>query len=290
MNLPDLSPELLRSFIAVAETGGFSRAATSVHLTQSAVSLHVKRLEAQLGVRLFDRTSRRVSLTAEGGALLPYARRLIHLQQAAQAAIGEAHEAPAVRVGITDDQADAYLREVLPAFALRFPTAQLAIVCDLSPNLVRRLHAGELDLALAIRHGDEPQAEPVLIEDLVWVAARNAALRPDRPIPLAVNPEGCTYRARALDALTRIGRPWKVVYESRSPTAIDIAVASGLAVTIKAARSVPEGCRVLDGPDALPDLPPAAVDLHRASTAVTDEAEGFAALLLAAVKGEPVAA
>lgn len=282
MPLADLPPELLRSFVAVAESGGFSRAAMAVNLTQSAVSLHVKRLEAQLGVRLFERTSRRVSLTAEGGALLPYARRLMQLQQAAQAAVGAAHVAPALRVGITDEQAEAYLPEVLPAFAARFPAAQLEIVCDLSPVLVRRLHAGELDLALAVRHGAEPAAEPVLIEDLVWIAAAGRPPPAARPLPLAVNPEGCTYRARALDALARIGRDWRVVYESRSPRAIDAAVAAGLGVSIKAARSVPDGCAVLE---TLPGLPPAAVDLHRAPTAVRPEADGFADLLLAAVRG-----
>ena len=103
----------------------------------------------------------------------------------------------------------------------RFPAAQLKIVCDLSPVLVRRLLAGELDLALAVRHGAEPAAEPVLIEDLVWIAAAGRPPPAARPLPLAVNPEGCTYRARALDALARTGRDWRVVYESRSPRAID---------------------------------------------------------------------
>ena len=94
-----LSPELLRSFLAVAEAGSFSAAARTVNLTQSAVSLHIKRLEERLGRKLFERTSRSVKLTAQGGALVPYARRLLRLQEVAEAAIGRIGEEQTVRLG-----------------------------------------------------------------------------------------------------------------------------------------------------------------------------------------------
>ncbi|OAB54985.1 hypothetical protein AY600_08520, partial [Phormidium willei BDU 130791] len=249
------------------------------------VSLHIKRLEARLDRRLFTRTSRRVQLTPEGGALVPYARRLLRLQEAAAEAIGRIGRSQTVRLGISDEQADAYLPGVLPAFAAAHPEARVEIVCALSPELVARLGEGELDLALAIRHLDDPPAAEVLaIEALVWVAGPGLDLTPEASLPLAFSPEGCAFRARALEALTRRDRPWRILYESQSPTGLNVAVASGQALTVKAARSVPPGCFV-PGPDAgLPPLPPAVVDLHRAPTAMTPAHEDFAALLAAAVK------
>ncbi len=285
MSASALAPELLRSFLAVAEAGSFSAAARRVNLTQSAVSLHIKRLEERLDRRLFARTSRSVRLTPEGGALVPYARRLLRLQEAAEAAIGRIGDGPTVRLGISDEQADAYLPHVLPAFAAGFPQARLEIVCDLSPNLVARFGEGDLDLALAIRHLDDPPAAEVLaIEELVWVAGPGLDLAADAVLPLAFNPEGCAFRARALEALTRRDRAWQIRYESQSPTGLNVAVAAGQALTVKATRAVPPGCFVPGPEAALPGLPPAVVDLHRAPTAITPAHDALADLLAEAVR------
>lgn len=287
MTSRSIPPDLLRSFLAVAEAGTFSAAARAVNLTQSAVSLHVKRLEERLGRRLFERTSRSVRLTPEGGALVPFARRLLRLQDAAEAAIGRIGVGPTVRLGISDESADAYLPAVLPAFSQQFPDARMEIVCDLSPNLVARLQDGELDVALAIRHGNDPPAQDTLtVETLVWVAGPGLDLSPEADLPLAFNPEGCAFRARALEALTRRDRAWHIRYESQSPTGLNVAVAAGQALTVKAARSVPPHCFVPGPEAALPDLPPAVVDLHRAPTAITPAHDGFVALLAQAVRGQ----
>lgn len=283
-----LAPELLRSFLAVAESGSFSAAARSVNLSQSAVSLHIKRLEERLGRKLFERTSRSVKLTAQGGALVPYARRLLRLQEVAEAAIGRIGEEQTVRVGITEEQANSYLPHVLPAFSAKFPEARVEIVCDLSPNLLARLVEGDLDLALAIRHLDDPPgAEVLAIEELVWAAGPGLEITPETDLPLAFNPEGCTFRARALEALTRRDRSWHIRYESQSPTGLNVAVASGQALTVKVARRLPEGC-IVPGPEAqLPELPPAVVELHRAPDAMTPAHDGFAELLGEAVRAQP---
>jgi DNA-binding transcriptional LysR family regulator len=212
----------------------------------------------------------------------------LRLQHAAGAAVGRAGEAPTVRVGITDEQAEAYLPDVLPGFTSAHPDARLQVVCDLSPNLVGRLRDGDLDLALVIRHlGDPSGGETIAIEELVWIAGADAALDAEQAVPLVVNPEGCTYRARALDALTQSDRAWQVMYESESPTGLNVAVACGLGIGIKAARSVPPGCRVVEAQAGLPVLPPAVVQLHRAPTAVSPAHDGFADRLVAAVREQP---
>ena len=278
-----MEPTLLRAFVAVVETGGFTAAARALSRTQSAVSLQVKRLEAEVGGPLFRRARNSVTLTETGGALLPYARRILRLQDEAAAAVDAVTHRRLLRFGISEEQAQAYLPRVIPTFSRTFPDVQLEVQCDLSTRLVKRLEVGDLDLVLAIRHGPTATGEVIGQERLVWVAHETFHYEESQPLPLALNPEGCIYRANALSALARVQRPWRLVYVSSSPTGINVAVESGLAVTVKAARSVPEGCRVLDGESGIPPLPPVEIELHRSVTAFAEAADEFVQLLLQAV-------
>lgn len=269
----------LRAFVAVADRGGFSAAGSALNLTQSAVSAQIRRLEDQIGSRLFDRTSRSVRLTEAGGTLLPYARRMLHMDEIARTAVGESQLAPALRFGITDEQADRYLPDLLRAFHADYPAERVEITCDVSTVLLERLGAGHLDLALVVRHGAEPGGVEMRTERLVWAARAGFALAADAPVPLACNPEGCVHRKRAVEALTRAGRRWQVRYTSQSPAGTNAALLSGLAVSVKAERSIPAGCEAVGERLGLPELPSVQVDLHRAPTAVSPAAERFAALI-----------
>lgn len=281
-----LDPALLATLVAVVDSGGFSAAGERLGLTQSAVSAQIKRLEQQAGAILLQRTSRQLRLTEAGGTLLPYARRMGRLQEAAEAALSQGREPPAIRLGISEEQGSAYLPRVLPAFARRYPDARLSLVCASSTELVGAFGQGELDLALTIRHQGIEPGELVGHEPLVWVARQGFALAPETPLPLACFPEGCVFRALSLEALTRAGRAWRIACVSQSPVGINAAIAAGLAVAVKTPRALPAGARILGSDDGLPPLPPAVVELHRAPTNLTAAGEAFAALLLAAVRRE----
>lgn len=282
-----METELLRCFVAVAETKSFSAAARRLHCTQAAVSLRIKRLEAQLGAPLFARTSRAVALTDSGAMLLAYAGRLLQLNEEAAAAVGAAAREARLRFGISDEQAQAYLPAVLPRFVEAIPEVQLEVRCDVSTALAERVREGQLDLALAIRHDGTPGGELIGREALFWVGSEAFAPAPHRPLPLAVNPEGCVYRATGLEALAAAGRPWQIVYTSQSPTGINIAVQLGMGATVKPRRSVPAGCRILGPAHGLPPLRPVEVELHRASrSAFPAAARVFRDLLLEAMAQE----
>ena len=280
-----MDTELLRAFVAVAEHGGFSAAARSLNRTQAAVSLQIRRLEDRLGTPVFRRTSRSVVLTAAGGTFLPYARQLLHLHEEAVGAAVRAEQKTALRIGMPDELAAAYLPTVLPAFAARFPDVPVEVTCDLSTVLVGRLREGLLDLVLAVRHGPSSTGEVVARQPLVWVGAEGAVLHPGRPVPLAMNPEGCVYRARAFAELSRLNRAWRVVYTSQSPTGINIAVRLGMAVTVKASRSVPRGCRIMGEADGLPPLAPALIELHRSPAVFSSASDIIAEMLVDTVTG-----
>jgi DNA-binding transcriptional LysR family regulator len=260
-----MDTDLLRCFVAVAETKSFSAAARRLHCSQAAVSLRIKRLEEQLGAPLFARTSRSVAPTDSGVTLLAYAGRLLRLGEEAAAAVGAAAREPRLRFGISDEQALAYLPAVLPRFVQAMPEVQLEVRCDVSTALAERVREGELDLALAIRHDGTPGGELIGREALFWVASSGFAPAPGRPLPLAVNPEGCVYRATGLEALAEAGLPWQIVYTSQSPTGINIAVQLGMGATVKPRRSVPPGCRIVGEALGLPPLRPVEVELHQAS-------------------------
>lgn len=277
-------PELLRTFVSVAETRGFTNTARALNRTQSAVSLQIKRLEDQVGAALFRRTSRRVTPTRAAEALLPYARRILHLHDEAAAAVGAVGRGRSLRLGITEEQALAYLPNIMPRFSERFPGVQLNVVCDLSTGLLERMEEGELDLALTILHGPVGQGEVLGRERLVWVAHRSFRNDPGAALPLAVNPAGCIYRSYGLTALSGMQRPWRIAYVSASPTGINLALEANMAVSIKASRAVPEYCRILDGEAGIPSLPQVDVELHRSPTALSEVTDGFVDLLLGEIE------
>lgn len=267
-----LDGESLRTFVTVADCGGFTAAAERVHRTQSAVSQQIKRLEDTLGVRLIVRTSRRMTLTPEGERFLGYARRILLLHEEAVSAVAGASRQANLRVGIPDDYAESLLPVILPRFEGEHPGVRPDIHCAMSSELLRSLEAGALDLALTIRHGGASRGRLLRREDLVWVADRRFDACGTTRIPLALFPEGCPYRARAVDGLSSVQREWSVVSVSQSMTGIRIAVEQQGAVTITSRRTMPRHWRILDEATGFPPIPPAELELHNGTSTAPNEA------------------
>ncbi|MFG6179233.1 LysR family transcriptional regulator [Halomonas sp. THAF12] len=254
---------LLRAFVTVAECQGFSAAGKVLHRTQSAVSLQIKRLEDQMGQPLFERTSRSVLLTRHGERLLPYARHILTLEDEAREALGEQRRGELIRFATSEEQASAYLPELLERYAQRFPDTRLDITCDISASLVAQFQEGLLDVVLSIRHLPTQSGQLLGWEPMVWVVAEECHPGDWEVLPLALNPEGCTFRAHALSALGREKRRWEIRYASQSPTGINLPVQAGLAMTVKTPRSVPAGCRIVGEAEGLPLLGQVEIELHR---------------------------
>src|SRR5215813_54593 len=138
----------LRTFIAIAETGSFTRAAEVVHKTQSAMSMQMKRLEERLGRSMFARDGRASKLSEDGERLLAYARRIVKLNVEALAAFSDAELTGRVRLGVPDDYADRYLPEIMARFSRAYPSVELTVVCEPSIALIEQIDANEIDLAI----------------------------------------------------------------------------------------------------------------------------------------------
>jgi DNA-binding transcriptional LysR family regulator len=270
---PSLDLDQLRTFVAIAESGSFTRAAGAVHKTQSAVSMQMRRLEERIGKPIFVRDGRASKLTEEGERLLVYARRMIRLSEETLAAFDESELSGSVRLGTPDDYADRFLPEVLARFARSNPRVEVSVVCEPSAELIRQAKASELDLAIVTNCG-EGAVEVIRREPLLWVAAHHASF-PSEVLPLALAKPACIWRAAALDALDGVGRSYRVLYQSANSTAIAAAVTAGLAVTVLTESALRPGMRVLGEAEGFPRLPACEIGLVRArrrpATAIVDK-------------------
>lgn len=283
-----LDHDLLKAFVSVVDAGGFTRAGERVHRTQSTVSQQIRRLEEQTGQQLLVRKGKQVGLTAEGEVLLGYARRILSLNAEAQAALSTTRPAPVVRLGIPDDFAVAALTAVVSDFAKARPGVRLAVQCGLSTELTETFRRGDLDIILAKRERGAGPAHRVWPERLVWVAGEGMPV-PQDVVPLVAFRRGCLYRARAVHALERAGRAWRIAYESSDLLSIEAALKGGLGVAVLSQRAAGKGLVILDGPQAWPAIAPteialsvrenpcaAARDLTDLITAFCDAEEGRA--------------
>ncbi len=246
---------LLRSFVAVADTGSLTRAAERLMIAQPTISLQIKRLEEALGHRLLDRSPRHLRLTAEGETLLSFARRILALSDEAVAQLTQPDVEGLVRLGTPEDFATTHLSGVLARFAQGHPRVALEVTTDLTLNLMERFQAGEFDVVLIKREPAGPIAGTrVWREALVWAAARDDVFEGKAALPLVVSPHPCVYRKRAMQALDRAGRAWRVAYTSTSLAGAQAAVRAGLGVTVLPKDMVPADFFIMDTAQGAPDL------------------------------------
>lgn len=260
---PSLDNELLSAFVAVVDNNGFTAAANQLHKTQSTISLRIRTLEERLGTRLLQRTSRQLTLTQDGETFLVYARRLLQLQREALSVLGHGDHDGVIRFGLPENYAEAWLPALLGRFAELHPRIRPYIHCRMSSELIESLEAGELDLVLTIQHKSQRHGVSMGHEEVVWAAHRDYCVDPNAPLALALFPDHCPYRERALEALARMGRQWSLEYTTQSPTGLRVAVNQGKAVTVTDRRAMPENWRILGEADGFPALPPAELTVRQ---------------------------
>jgi DNA-binding transcriptional LysR family regulator len=241
--------------VAVVQEGGFTHAAARVHLTQSAVSAHLRRLEKQIGRDLLARTTRSVTLTADGELLLGYARAILALNHDAHAQLSRGPSEGAIRVGVSEDLANVRLMNVIQSFAVRYPRMAFSVRVGIPAELLHAMDQGELDLVIGGRCQGARPGRILWREPLVWAGAEWASLTPGAPVPLALLPEPCPYREAALTALARAGVDYRIALVCSSGSGLCAAAQAGFAVTPIVQTQLVHGLRVV-APDAgLPALP-----------------------------------
>jgi len=277
----DFDPTLLRTFVAVTETGGFTRAAERLHLTQSAVSHQIRRLEEQVGRALLHRTTRRLTLTEDGEDFLRHAEQILQSLAALSRRFQPSPITGAVRFGVPENFIGDRLPNLLCQFSRAFPDVRMDVNVSMSMDLRQMIDADELDVAVVI-------ALPGAIGDtvlrrtrFVWVASDAFDVAPGRSLPFAFYPPPCINRQVGMSALDGTPVEWHVVFTSPSQQGLNAAISAGLAITVMIEDDVLPGMRIVDGQYGLPPLPPAEFVLLRRPGGCTPAVAVFGKLVLA---------
>ncbi|MEM6896698.1 MAG: LysR family transcriptional regulator [Pseudomonadota bacterium] len=251
----------LRSFVTVADLGGVTRASTALHLTQSAVSMQLKRLEEALGVGLLDRSARAIALTPAGEQLLGYARRMLSLNDEALSRLMDDGYEGELTFGVPHDIVYPHIPRVLQSFAAAFPRMKVQLISSFTEGLKRQFAAGECDLILTTESEIGPGGETLYEAPLVWVGAPGGSAWKSRPLRLAFE-DTCIFRRNVQRALDEANLDWEMAVESSSTRTIEASVSADLAVHAMIAGSEPAYFERVPHGGALPTLTKQKVNLY----------------------------
>ena len=275
----NVQTELLRSFVAIVEAGSMAQATETIFLTQSALSLQMKRLEDMLQQKLFRRDGRRLLLTATGEELVTYARQLLALNDRIMQNLGQQSDPEPITVGMVQDFADTILPDVLGRFRLGHPRARLIVRVGGSMELLDMFDRSRLDLVLCLgQHGDRVGASWDVVghDQMVWLGDPANIEREELPLVLLEPP--CRFRDAALRTLTEAQRDYRIVMETPNLPALRAGVRGGIGISCRTRRfAAAEGLPVITAA-SLPPVPDIETILVRRD-GLTDSAHDFADLL-----------
>lgn len=251
----------LRSFVAVADSGGVTKAAGFLHLTQSAVSMQLKRLEELLGLELLDRSGRSIALTASGEQLLGYARRMVALNDEVMARLTDQAFEGEVNLGVPHDIVHPAIPRVLQRFNASFPRVKVNLTDSTTRRLKDGYSRGAYDLILTTESDAGEGGETIHRMQLRWVGARNGSSWRQRPLRVAFC-RHCIFRPLATAALDDDGIVWEMAVDSESDRTIEATVSADLAVTVLLEGTEPSHQELIDHGGTLPSLPVQQINLY----------------------------
>ena len=254
----------LRSFVTVADVGGVTRAAGYLNLTQSAVSMQIKRLEESLGLQLFLRAARKLALSPEGEQLLSYGRRMLALNDEALSRFTSTACEGEIRLGVPHDVVYPAIPGILKRMSQAWPCVRINLVSSFTVLMKDDFARGGFDVILTTEETPDPGAEVLGTRPLVWVGAPDGNAWQRRPLRLGFK-DTCIFRPRAQAALDAAGIPWELATGGESEQAVEATVAADLAVTARMAGSIPAGTTVIATENKLPPLGEMKLALYRAN-------------------------
>jgi len=278
-------PDLLRAFVAVVETGGFTKAGERLNLSQSAISHQIRKLEEQAGRALLKRTTRSVTLTADGEDFLRHAEQILAAQSLLVRRFQKAAVTGAVRLGVPETYAGDRLTAMLSRFSRRFPAVRLDVAVESYGALNEQIQAGTLDLAVNLFLQEDIEWPVLRRTRFVWAIGSGFEHEPEKALPLALAPSPCTHRDVCIEALVDAGLEWRVTFTSASQQGLRSAAKSGLAITVALQDDIQDGLVIAGEGLRLPALPAASFRLMRSAAARTPAIEALEEQLLGAGDG-----
>ncbi len=256
----------LRSFMMVAETGGVTRAAGQLHLTQSAVSMQLKRLEESMGLALMDRSGRGIALTQQGELLLSYAKRLLALNDEAWGRLTSGDFEDEIVLGVPHDIVYPHIPGVLKRFAAEFPRVKVQLLSSYTRDLKVKLNEGNADIILGTEVECPAGAVSIGSAHLSWFCAQDGRIWKKQPLALAYETR-CLFRHIAVGALDNAGILWEQVVDTQHTKAVEASVSADFAV--HACLSGAQAADWVEVPEeaGLPKLPKFNITLQKGGSA-----------------------
>ncbi|MFT2112728.1 LysR substrate-binding domain-containing protein [Marinomonas sp. 2405UD68-3] len=253
----ELDVDLLRTFVAIADTGSFTKASKLVHRTQSAVSMQMKRLEIITGAPLFTRLGKNANLSPHGAKLHHYAREILKLQEVALYDLQELKKNGSISVGIPDDYVEKFLSTFINSFKIECPDVEVIIIIQPSIILNDLLHQGKVDIAIMTRNFSTQSINEYKLrnEPVFWVTSKNHNIHKHNKLPMAIFSSDCIFRTWAIEALNKKNREYKISYTSQSLLGITTFIKSGFGVSALTKSSVNSDLQILNESDGFPNLP-----------------------------------
>jgi len=262
-----LNSDLLRTFLAIAETGSFTEGAARIYRSQSAASLQIKRLEDIVRQPVFERHGRGVILTPAGEKLVPVARDVTGILESTLRDLTSDDLHGRLRLGIPDDQSRDTISRIVGEFAQLHPSVELDVTCAISSGFPKAIETGALDLAVYevehLREGVELLAE----ETTHWMVSRYHDLLSRDVVPVALFDRDCWWRDAALNSLNKLGRPFRIVFSSQSVTGVAAAIEAGIAIGLLAKSSQSTSLRLLEPKEGFSEMPTSKLVLANSKTA-----------------------
>lgn len=271
----NLDMTALRAFVTVADTGGVTKASGLLSLTQSAVSMQLKRLEGSIGVALFDRSARKLALTNAGEQMLSYARRMLALNDEVLARLTSVDYEGELVLGVPHDIIYPAIPQVLHRFHAGFPRMKVQLVSSYTSRLRRMLERGEVHMALTTESALDSGGETLMERPLVWVGALDGQQWRQRPLRLAFE-QLCIFRQPVQRALDRAGISWEMAVESDNSRTVEASISADLAVHACIEGAEPPYVERIRHMGALPDLPVVRINMYGAEAAHGEPAQALA--------------
>lgn len=272
----NLDVDQLKTFIAICQTGSFTKAALQVNKTQSAVSMQMKRLEEVLGRTIFRKEGRTNTLTPDGERLLEFAHRMAKLNDEVVSTFKQPELTGLIRFGTPEDYADKLLPEMLARFARSHPMVQVDVECTGSTNLSNAIDQKTLDLAIVTSCDDVRPEHVIRREELVWVTSKSHHAHDQKVVPLALSQTSCSWRQMAVEAMESSGREHRIAYVSANSSAVAAMVLSGMAIAAIPRFVIHKDMRVLTPAEGFKPLGEFDIGLLRAEAPANNAIDALA--------------
>jgi DNA-binding transcriptional LysR family regulator len=267
--LHNLDLSTLRSFSTIAETGSMTRAASRLFMTQSAISMQIKRLETSLDFKVFERSAQGMNTTQPGEQLLQYAHQMLALNDEVMNRLMSPEYEGTIRLGVPCDIIYPHIPTILKDFNRDFPRVQIKLSASMTHKLLREYNNGSQDIVLTTEKNVGKEGKVIRTQSLIWTGAENGNAWKKRPLPLGIS-RNCAYRSIVTQSLDESGLTWVDVVASEDVTAGEAMISADLCVGVELESVAMSGRVPIENQSQMPPLPEFSIGLYHRETPAND--------------------